>query len=375
MKYLNKNIFGGDNIINPNKQFQTFLSIIILGYFGVKIVYGFFFNFYPDKYYYRDIVVTSNEGGDNSVTQDITLNAYIPGMWNNEMADFIILIVLSYIIYVYTNVSSKSLIDINGNLTLSFIFGYIIGLGYPPIYVNYKNFYEKQLKSASFIKYIYLILLLAFIMFVIIINHNSIGDAQSYHKTNYIIYCVVIVLVFFGLILGRKVPNNYNVSSYFYNDGQSCSFIKNSVLQTSGDMIKITVPFMVFIILLLFSYEPSQLGNKNLYIFVYGLLLGILVSSISYFGIEYFLQKIPLKQCDNLEECSIKNMPAPVEDIYEETVDVPTTNVDANLGDSALYKLSGLTGTKNNKSTLKIILTIILILICIYLIYHFLVNK
>lgn len=96
---------------------------------------------------------------------------------------------------------------------------------------------------------------------------------------------------FFGLILGRKVPSNYNVSSYFYNDGQSCSFIKNSVLQTSGDMIKITIPFMVFIILLLFSYEPSQLGNKNLYIFVYGLLLGILVSSISYFGIEYFLQK------------------------------------------------------------------------------------
>ena len=131
---------------------------------------------------------------------------------------------------------------------------------------------------------------------------------------------------------------------------------------------------MVFIILLLFSYEPSQLGNKNLYIFVYGLLLGILVSSISYFGIEYFLQKIPLKQCDNLEECSIKNMPAPVEDVNEETLDIPTTNVDTNLSNNALYKLSGLTGT-NNKSTLKIILTIILILICIYLIYHFLVNK
>ena len=375
MKYLNKNIFGGDNIINPNKQFQIFLSIIILGYFGVKIVYGFFFNFYPDKYYYRDIVVTSNEGGSNSTTENITLNAYIPGMWNNEMSDFITLIVLSYIIYVYTNVSSKSLIDINGNLTLSFIFGYIIGLGYPPIYINYKNFYEKQLKSASFMKYIYLILLLAFIMFVIIINHNAIGDAQNYNKTSYIIYCVVIVLVFFGLILGRKVPSNYNVSSYFYNDGKSCSFIKNSVLQTSGDMIKITIPFMVFIILLLFSYEPTQLGNKNLYIFVYGLLLGILVSSISYFGIEYFLQKIPLKQCDNLDECNIKNMPAPVEDVQQETLDLPPTNVDTNLTNNPLYKLSGLTGTKNNKSTLKIILTIILILICIYLIYHFLVNK
>lgn len=78
-----------------------------------------------------------------------------------------------------------------------------------------------------------------------------------------------------------------------------------------------------------------------------------------------------MKQCDNLDECSIKNMPAPVEDINQETLDVPPTNVDSNLSDNALYKLSGLTGTKNNKSTLKIVLTIILILICIYLIYHF----
>lgn len=372
MKFINKNFLFGGNTINPTKQLEVFLSIIIIGYFGVKIVYGFFFNFYPDKYYYRDINITSNEGGDNSLSQDITLNAYIPGMWNNEMTDFVTLVVLSYLVYVYTNVSGKSFIDEYGNLSLSFIFGYIIGLGYPPIYSNYKDFYEKQLKSSTIIKYIYLIVLLSFISFIVLMNYNSINKLESVHKINYSVYIVVIILVFFGLILGRKTPNNYSVASYFYNDGQSCSFIKNSVLQTSGDMIKITVPFMVFIMLLLFSYEPSELSMKNLYTFIYGLLLGILVSSISYFGIEYFLQKIPLKQCDSLDECTIKNMPAPVEDTTPQPLEIPPSNVDSNLGQSALYKLSGLTGTNTNSSTLKIIITILIVLIAIYLIYYYL---
>lgn len=372
MKYFNKKILFGGDTINPTKQLEVFLSIIILGYFGVKVVYGFFFNFYPDKYYYRDINITSNEGGDNSLSENITLNAYIPGMWNNEMTDFVTLVVLAYLVYIYTNVSGKSFIDQYGNLGLSFIFGYIIGLGYPPIYSNYKKLYENQLKSSSIIKYIYLIVLLAFIMFIVIMNYNSINKLESVHKINYTVYIVVIVLVFFGLILGRKTPNNYSVASYFYNDGQSCSFIKNGVLQTSGDMIKITVPFMVFIMLLLFSYEPSEISMKNLYTFVYGLLLGILVSSISYFGIEYFLQKIPLKQCDSLDECTIKNMPAPVEDTSPQPLDIPSSNVDANLGQSALSKLSGLTGTNTNSSTLKIIITILIVLIAIYLIYSYL---
>ena len=372
MKYFNKKILFGGDTINPTKQLEVFLSIIIIGYFGVKVVYGFFFNFYPDKYYYRDINITSNEGGDNSLSENITLNAYIPGMWNNEMADFVTLVVLAYLVYVYTNVSGKSFIDQYGNLGLSFIFGYIIGLGYPPIYANYKKLYENQLKSSSIIKYIYLIVLLGFIMFIVIMNYNSINQLESVHKINYSVYVVVIILVFFGLILGRKTPNNYSVASYFYNDGQSCSFIKNGVLQTSGDMIKITVPFMVFIMLLLFSYEPSEISMKNLYTFVYGLLLGILVSSISYFGIEYFLQKIPLKQCDSLDECTIKNMPAPVENTSPQPLDIPSSNVDANLGQSALYKLSGLTGTNTNSSTLKLIITILIILIAIYLIYSYL---
>ena len=45
-------------------------------------------------------------------------------MWNNEMTDFVTLVVLSYLVYVYTNVSGKSFIDKYGNLGLSFISSY-----------------------------------------------------------------------------------------------------------------------------------------------------------------------------------------------------------------------------------------------------------
>ena len=49
------NKLKGGNIDNPYLQLQTFISMIIVGYFGVKIIYGIFFNFYPEKYYYRNI--------------------------------------------------------------------------------------------------------------------------------------------------------------------------------------------------------------------------------------------------------------------------------------------------------------------------------
>ena len=54
-----KNILGG-YISNPIKQVEVFISLIILGYFGVKIIYGIFFKFYPQKYYYRNIEINSN---------------------------------------------------------------------------------------------------------------------------------------------------------------------------------------------------------------------------------------------------------------------------------------------------------------------------
>jgi hypothetical protein len=377
--YNNKILFGGDETETNNnlyknlvstKQIEVFISIIIIGYFGIKVIYGYFFNFYPQKYYYRNISITTNENVDSVNTENITLNAYTPGVWNNEITDFITLIVLCSVIFVYTHVSTKSFIDINGNLSLSFLFGYIIGLGYPAIYNNYIQLYTKEVSTSSMIQYIYFILLLAFIIFVIVLNYNESNKLSNVHKISYLVYVCAIVLLFFGLILAKKNVKSYNSVTYFYNNGEQCTFAKNGVFQSSGDKINITLPFVVFIILLFFSYEPEELSMKNLYTFLYGLLLGILVSSISYYGIEYFLLKQPEKECKDVNECILKEMPEPLKETQTEINNknvINPNNIDPNIKSNLLFNNKG----KVKISLLKIISIIIIIIISIFLIYFY----
>jgi len=374
------NLKGGDNSnIGINKQAELFLSIIILGYFGIKIVYGVFFGFYPNKFYYRNIEVTTNEGDQATNTSKITLNAYVPGIWNNEMSDFITLIVLAYVVFIYTNATTKSFITSDGNVNMAFLFGYIIGLGYPVIYSNYIELYKEQINESKMIQVIYLIVLISFIIFIIVLNFSAINgnNLNTTHQVNYVIYCIVIILLFFGLIFGRKMAEHYNSVRYFYNDGQNCTFNKYGVIQTSGENIKITLPFLVFIMLLLFSYEPGEVSMKTLYVFVFGLLLGILVSSVSYYGIEYFLEKQPQKECSDPSECILKSMPIPTyepaspSEDEESAIDLNAQNmvVDSNLNDE-----NKTTTTKSAMSLLKIILLILLILVVVYLIFYFILR-
>ena len=52
-------------------------------------------------------------------------------------------------------------------------------------------------------------------------------------------------------------------------------------------------------VLFLFNYEPADIGYKFLYLFLFGILLGVFVSSISYYGVQYMLANKPEKVCVN----------------------------------------------------------------------------
>ena len=115
---------------------------------------------------------------------------------------------------------------------------------------------------------------------------------------------------------------------------------------------------------------------KNLYKFIFGLLLGILVSAISYYGIEYFLLKNPEKECKDVNECILKEMPTPVKETQTELNNkniISQTNINANLKISGNITNSG--KSKNTKaaqaSLLKIISIILIIIISIFLIYFY----
>lgn len=355
-----KILFGGDG---STKKIETFLSIIIIGYFGIKIIYGLFFNYYPEKYYYRNIDISTNDVKNGPLSKGITLNAYVPGIWNNELTDFITLLALSAVVFIYTNVSSKSFIDVNGNLNFSFLIGYILGLGYPVLYASYGNLFSKEFSSSIIIKSIYYVVSVALIIFIIIMNFMSANSIDSTHKISYTVYVIVFILLFFGLILSKKDSKNYNSVTYFYNNGTQCTFAKNGVFQSSGDIINITLPFLVFIILLLFSYEPSEISIKNIYIFIYGLLLGILVSGISYFGIEYFLQKVPEKECTDLNECILKEMPKPVNNDKQIINSNETIDSKNNVGK--------INKERSTSSIIKIVILLLIILIIVYLVFYY----
>ena len=98
--------------------------------------------------------------------------------------------------------------------------------------------------------------------------------------------------------------------------------------------------------------------------------MGIIVSGISYFGMEYFLKKIPQVQCNSVQECIMKKMPIPVETVEDE--DNPPLLIDTNLNINNnnfpnLFKNSKISG-------LKIFLFFVIILLIVYLVYCYITS-
>lgn len=302
---MSKLLNGGN--INPYLQLQTFISMVILGYFGVKIVYGIFFNFHPEKYYHRNIDINTSDAEEKSInTKNVVLNAYMPGVWNTEITDFIVTVVLCSIIYIYTNIANRAMIDDNGNLHTGLLFGYIIGLGFPPfmktinplMQINENSNLGKNIFNCLSISFFVILLL------IIIISNYSFINSDIKSTLSYTTFISVIALFLFGLFIARKRSQTIGPVSYYFSNKDNCKTKINKYIMASGDLIKVTPVFCVFILLLLFSYNPEDLGWKYAYILMYGLFLGIFVSGISYYGIEYFLIKQPIKQCNTLSECS-----------------------------------------------------------------------
>lgn len=354
---------GGNNLMD-NIQLKLFFSIIIIGYFGIKIIYGTFFGYYPNKYYYKNVEITSNSK-DNHNIENITLNAYIPGLWNTEMTDFITTLVLCLIIYVFTYVTLKSVINDDGNINIGFIAGYIIGLGYPIFYIN--NDFTTNTQINNNYALVTFIIVLALTIFVI--NILTMINLTNKERGSYIVYVLVLLLLFFGLILSRKKSENYSVVTYFNSNNEECSFNKNGVIQTSGEWLNITLPFMSFVLILLCCYEPTDIISKYIYIMIYGLLLGCLVSGISYFGMEYFLEKTPEKVCNSVRECTMKKMALPVENKIVNEIDLSLNSLD--LTPETPIKEQSKAIHFLSKYLMNITLTFFVILIMIYLIYFF----
>ena len=305
-----KNILGG-YISNPIKQVEVFISLIILGYFGVKIIYGIFFKFYPQKYYYRNIEINSNsnnlidtekekklfdflkdiakkngikedniptaisENSSNENVQKLVLNAYMPGMWNNEITDFVITIILSLIIFVYTSLPNRSMISEEGNLNPALLFGFVLGLGYPPIN-NALSHFLMNVSNSSIGRNIFNCfgwLIFIFLVLFIVVSNFSVINNDSNSSINYLTYICAIILVIFGLYISRKKEETINHISSFSSNGANCKTNTNYFVKSSGERLNISATFLVFILLLFFSFSPTNPTYNYAYVFIYGLFL------------------------------------------------------------------------------------------------------
>lgn len=344
-------VLKGGNIGDPYLQLQTFISMIILGYFGVKIVFGLFFNFYPEKFYYRNIEINTSDSSSNDTnTKTVALNAYMPGLWNTEITDFVVTVILAFVIYVYTNMSTRAMIKSDGNLHTALLIGYIIGLGYPPfqktieplIKVNEDNNLGRKV-LLCFTWGLFILIL------VTIILANYISVSNDYKTTiDYTTFIAVLILLLFGLFLARKSQETVGPITYYFSNGDQCKTKSNKFVMSSGDVVKLTPTFCSFILLLLFSYDPEDLGWKFVYIMAFGIFLGVFVSSLSYYGIEYFLIKQPIKQCNTASECNTVLS----EDDYEGAMN---------------DQLEKANESKGNVNIIKLIMIIALIIVIAYL--------
>jgi hypothetical protein len=302
-KYLKNGDYSNNINNNNNNTLQIFLSLIIIGYFGIKIVYSTFFKYFPDKFYYKTIEINKND--DKAI-----ISSYVPNQWNNEFTDFITLLTLCFIIYVFSNFASKNIISKSGVISPSFLIGFIIGLGFPIYKKNVLNI-QTQTQTEDENKNINLNnnnnfiigFILSIIAIIAIVSNYSNGDSM-----NVSIYLVTIFMLLFGLYFTRKKTETKLTTKVYNTKNDKCASATSGIIQTSGEKLNINIPFISFIILLLFKNDPSNNSFRYAVYLLFGLLLGIFVSSVSYFGIEYFLEKTPEKVCENIEECDIKEM-------------------------------------------------------------------
>ena len=258
-------------------KFQYLLSIVLVGYFGIKIYLGSF-NKYPNKFYEKNLVINSNdickinniesveeEFTKKSVQDDLVMNYFIPGLINNEINDIIITIILIIVIFVITGMYNRKSFAFISVTNMIFLFGYFIGLNAP----LYHSFFEES-NNQSFVNYTYLIVFILLIGFMALFSAYGAFHNKRFSMNNglagYIVYLIVISILIIGLIINRKKIKTSNTVIYSTNCASKCDTTSNGAYQSSGEYVNISMTFLSFILLFIFVHDPPNHGMNSLYI-------------------------------------------------------------------------------------------------------------
>lgn len=211
---------------------NKYFGLLILGYFVIKIFYG--------------------------------LIKILPDKETNEMFDFITMIVMSIVLFVFTNISLDNI----------FIFiGFVVGLNLPLLFTKF------NLNFIHGIDYVYFSLFLFVIISILLINFLS-GNPMFY-----ILYIISLIFIVGGTIYTRKISKLYSTAKY-NNDTKK---LDNGIISFPGTDLNLSYAFIGWIIAMIFIYKPSSKILNIVFSLFNGVFIGIFVGATSLFGFPYIL--------------------------------------------------------------------------------------
>ena len=123
----NSNNNSNNGVIDMfSTRLRTYLIPLIFGYFLIKLFFATI-GVYPKKYYNQTMTINSN---DENVDKESVLNAYVPGLWNSELTDFLVMVMMSLILF-FVKGNGLFPLSANGGINYTLWISFAIGLFIP----------------------------------------------------------------------------------------------------------------------------------------------------------------------------------------------------------------------------------------------------
>ena len=194
----NNNNSNNNNSINTNNynnnmknisdnsilsRIRIYLFIVFIAYFFIKIIYSPF-KIYPNKYNYNSLILKSCD--ELNITK--YLNNYTPEIWNTELYDFLILIILCILLFLFKS-NNEFPMHNNSYINIPLWFSFIIGLLIPPLLTFFYGSKEDLQKTYDGIGIDY-----------VTQNVNDRMKAEL-NKKNTVVRIESIILIIIGIIV------------------------------------------------------------------------------------------------------------------------------------------------------------------------------
>jgi len=171
------------NVIDwDQNKLQKFVALLIVGYFGVKILYGLF-------------------------------GKYSKKPMRDEMVDFSVMLIMAGVLYILTNINQRALLGRGDAINPFFFVGYLVGLNMAFVYQE--TISNEDIANNKFLQYLFYVLFIFIVLVMVYLSIQSSRDGGN--PLYYIMYLIVIAFLVMGIIITRQKPRIYQATKFDKN--------------------------------------------------------------------------------------------------------------------------------------------------------------